>query len=303
MTVSIADNELDTEQLKVFARGSESQFKRALRRTLKTRSAQVGIALVLSFLIIGIFAPIVSPYDARTDLDLKARLQPPSLEHPFGTDDLGRDVMTRVIHGARVSLQVGVMVVAISLSIGTMLGLLAGLFGGILDSIIMRVMDVMLVFPYVLLAIALVAALGPGLRNAMIAIGIVYIPPYARLARSMALSAREEDYVLAARALGASQTRILLTQLLPNGLSPIIVMATLSMGTAILDAAALGFLGLGQQPPYPEWGKMLVDSIQFILSGSWWVMLFPGLAIMLTVLGFNLLGDGLRDALDPRLRL
>jgi peptide/nickel transport system permease protein len=301
MTVSISDNQIEAEQL--FSRGSESQFKRALRRTLKTRSAQVGLALVLGFLLIGIFAPIVSPYNARTDLNLKERLQPPSKEHPFGTDDLGRDVMTRVIHGARVSLQVGVMVVAISLTIGTMLGLIAGLFGGVLDSFIMRVMDVMLSFPYVLLAIALVAALGPGLRNAMIAIGIVYIPPYARLARSMALTAREEDYVLAARALGAGQRRILFTHILPNGLSPIIVMATLSMGTAILDAAALGFLGLGQQPPYPEWGKMLVDSIQFILSGSWWVMLFPGLAIMLTVLGFNLLGDGLRDALDPRLRI
>ncbi len=301
MTVSIADNEIESGEL--FTRGSESQLKRALRRTIKTRSAQVGLVLVLGFLLIGIFAPIVSPYNARTDLNLKERLQPPSKEHPFGTDDLGRDVLTRVVHGARVSLQVGVMVVAISLSIGTILGLIAGLFGGIWDSFIMRVMDVMLSFPYVLLAIALVAALGPGLRNAMIAIGIVYIPPYARLARSMALTAREEDYVLAAQALGAGRRRILFTHILPNGLSPIIVMATLSMGTAILDAAALGFLGLGQQPPYPEWGKMLVDSIQFILSGSWWVMLFPGLAIMLTVLGFNLLGDGLRDALDPRLRI
>ncbi len=301
MTVSIADNEQEAQN--IFSRGSESQFKRALRRTIKTRSAQVGLVLVLGFLLIGIFAPIVSPYDARSDLNLKERLQPPSAEHPFGTDDLGRDVLTRVVHGARVSLQVGVMVVAISLTIGTVLGLVAGLFGGFLDSFIMRVMDVMLSFPYVLLAIALVAALGPGLRNAMIAIGIVYIPPYARLARSMALQIREEDFVLAARALGAGQRRIIFTHILPNGLSPLIVMATLSMGTAILDSAALGFLGLGQQPPYPEWGKMLVDSIQFILSGSWWVMLFPGLAIMLTVLGFNLLGDGLRDALDPRLRI
>jgi peptide/nickel transport system permease protein len=302
MTISI--NELDSESVEFSStRGSESQSKRAFRRTLRARSAQMGLALVAIFLLIGIFAPIVSPYDARTDLNLKERLQPPSKEHPFGTDDLGRDVMTRVIHGARVSLQVGIMVVAISLTIGTLLGLVAGLFGGFLDSFIMRIMDIMLSFPYVLLAIALVAALGPGLRNAMIAIGIVYIPPYARLARSMALSAREEDYVLAARALGTGQRRILFTHILPNGLSPIIVMATLSMGTAVLDSAALGFLGLGQQPPYPEWGKMLVDSMQFILSGSWWVMLFPGLAIMLTVLGFNLLGDGLRDALDPRIRL
>lgn len=284
-------------------RGTESQFKRAMRRTIRTRSAQVGLTIVFFFLLIGIFAPIVSPYNARADLDLRSRLQAPSAEHYFGTDDLGRDLFRRVIQGASVSLRVAVLVVIISMSFGTLLGLTAGLFGGMLDSVIMRTMDIMLSFPYVLLAIALVAALGPGLRNAMIAIGIVYIPPYARLARSMALSAREEDYVLAARALGVKQSRLLFAHILPNGLSPIIVMSTLSMGTAVLDAAALGFLGLGQQPPYPEWGKMLVDSMQFILSGSWWVMLFPGLAIMLTVLGFNLLGDGLRDALDPRLRL
>ena len=289
--------------IEISNRGTESQFRRALRRTLRTRSAQVGLTIVVFFLLVGIFAPIVWPYNARADLNLKARLNPPSLEHPFGTDDLGRDLLHRVVYGANVSLRVAVLVVLISMSFGTMLGLIAGLSGGIIDSIIMRTMDIMLAFPYVLLAIALVAALGPGLRNAMIAIGIVYIPPYARLARSMALSAREEDYVMAARALGAGQRRILFTHILPNGLSPIIVMATLSMGTAVLDAAALGFLGLGQQPPYPEWGKMLVDSMQFILSGSWWVMLFPGLAIMLTVLGFNLLGDGLRDALDPRLLL
>lgn len=284
-------------------RGHESQFHRALRRTMRTRSAQIGLSMVLVFLIVGFLAPVVWPYNARADLDLRARLQPPSQEHIFGTDDLGRDLFRRVVHGANVSLRVAVLVVLISMGFGSMLGLTAGLVGGKTDTVIMRFMDVMLAFPYVLLAIALVAALGPGLRNAMIAIGIVYIPPYARLARSMALSAREEDYVMAARALGAGQRRILFTHILPNGLSPIIVMATLSMGTAVLDAAALGFLGLGQQPPYPEWGKMLVDSMQFILSGSWWVMLFPGLAIMLTVLGFNLLGDGLRDALDPRLRL
>jgi peptide/nickel transport system permease protein len=284
-------------------RGSESQFRRAMRRMIRTRSAQVGLALVLSFLIIGLMAPVVWPYNARADLDLKARLQSPSLEHPFGTDDLGRDVLRRVVHGARVSLRVAVLVVLISMSFGSFLGLVAGMTGGFIDTVIMRAMDIMLSFPYVLLAIALVAALGPGLRNAMIAIGIVYIPPYARLARSMALQIREEDYVLAARALGVGQRRILFTHILPNGLSPLIVMGTLSMGTAVLDAAALGFLGLGQQPPFPEWGKMLVDSMQFILSGSWWVMLFPGLAIMLTVLGFNLLGDGLRDALDPRLRI
>jgi len=285
------------------ARAHESQLRRAMRRTLRSSNAQLGLTIVVIFLLIGIFAPIVSPYDARTDLDLPARLQPPSQEHLFGTDDLGRDVLRRVVHGTRVSLQVAVLAVFISLTIGSLVGLVAGMAGGVVDSVIMRIIDVMLAFPYVLLAIALVAMLGPGLRNTMIAIGIVYIPMYARVARSMALSSREEDYVLAARSVGAQSHRILFSHILPNGIAPLIVLATLSMGTAILDAAALGFLGLGQQPPFPEWGKMLVDSMQFILSGSWWVMLFPGLAIMLTVLGFNLLGDGLRDAVDPRIRL
>ncbi len=281
----------------------QNQWSRVLSRLLRSTNARVGFALVVAFLAIAILAPVVDQYDARRDLDLSARLQPPSLQHPFGTDDLGRDVARRVIHGARVSLQVAILAVAISLLFGSLLGLIAGMVGGFTDSVVMRLMDIMLAFPYVLLAIALVAAMGPGLRNTMIAIGIVYIPNYARVARSVSLSLREEDYVLAARCVGVRRRRILFGHILPNGLSPIVVLATLSMGTAVLDAAALGFLGLGQQPPYPEWGKMLVDSLQFILSGSWWVMLFPGIAIMLTVLGFNLLGDGLRDALDPRLRL
>ncbi len=276
---------------------------RVLKRLFRSANARLGAFLVLSFLLVAVLAPVVSPYNARRDLDLTNRLQPPSAQHFFGTDDLGRDVFTRVVHGARVSLQVAVLAVAISLLFGSFIGLVAGMTGGIVDSVLMRIMDIMLAFPYVLLAIALVTTLGPGLRNTMIAIGIVYIPAYARLARSVALSLREEDYVMAARSIGSRRGRILFSHIIPNGLSPIIVQATLSMGTAVLDAAALGFLGLGQQPPYPEWGKMLVDSLQFILSGSWWVMLFPGLAIMLTVLGFNLLGDGLRDALDPRLRL
>jgi peptide/nickel transport system permease protein len=284
-------------------REHEGQLRRVTRRFLRSTNARLGVSLVVAFLLVAILAPVVNPYDARRDLNLKARLMSPSLEHPFGTDDLGRDVLRRVVHGARISLQVAVLAVAISLLFGSLLGLVAGMVGGFVDSLLMRIMDILLAFPYVLLAIALVATLGPGLRNTMIAIGIVYIPPYARLARSVALSLRQEDFVTAARSTGSGEARILFSHILPNGLSPIIVQATLSMGTAVLDAAALGFLGLGQQPPHPEWGKMLVDSLQFILSGSWWVMLFPGLAIMLTVLGFNLLGDGLRDALDPRLRL
>ena len=284
-------------------RRHESQTQRVFRRLLRSPNARVGLFLVVSFVLIAIFVPIFDDYDARRDLDLSSRLEPPSAEHWFGTDDLGRDVFRRVLHGARVSLQVAILSVSISLLFGAMIGLVAGMVGGWGDSVLMRLMDIMLAFPYVLLAIALVTTLGPGLRNTMIAIGIVYIPVYARLSRSVALSLRNEDYVLAARSIGSKQHRILFGHIVPNGLSPIIVQATLSMGIAVLDAAALGFLGLGQQPPYPEWGKMLVDSLQFILSGSWWVMLFPGLAIMLTVLGFNLLGDGLRDALDPRLRM
>ncbi|MCB0046765.1 MAG: ABC transporter permease [Caldilineaceae bacterium] len=281
----------------------ENQTRRVLRRLMRSTNARVGIFLVVAFLLIALLVPLVDDYDARRDLDLSSRLQPPSSEHWFGTDDLGRDVLRRVLHGARVSLQVAILSVSISLIIGSMIGLVAGMTGGWVDNVLMRLMDIMLAFPYVLLAIALVTTLGAGLRNTMIAIGIVYVPIYARLSRSVAISLREEDYVMAARSIGSTQLRILFSHIVPNGLSPIIVQATLSMGIAVLDAAALGFLGLGQQPPYPEWGKMLVDSLQFILSGSWWVMLFPGLAIMLTVLGFNLLGDGLRDALDPRLRM
>lgn len=287
----------------ILTREHEGQFKRVLRRLSRATNARIGSVLVIAFILVALLAPIVDPYDARRDLNLRERLNPPSLEHPFGTDDLGRDLLRRVVHGARVSLQVAILAVTLSLITGSLTGLIAGMVGGTVDSVLMRMIDILLAFPYVLLAIALVAMLGPGLRNTMIAIGIVYIPPYARLARSMTLSIREEDFVTAARSIGTGEMRILFTHILPNGLSPIIVQATLSMGTAVLDAAALGFLGLGQQPPFPEWGKMLVDSIQFILSGSWWVMLFPGLAIMLVVLGFNLLGDGLRDALDPRLRL
>ena len=274
-------------------RRHQSQTSRVLGRLSRSTNARIGFFLVLAFILIAVFVPIVDDYDARRDLDLASRLEAPSREHPFGTDDLGRDMLRRVLHGARVSLQVAILSVSISLVFGAMIGLVAGMVSGWTDSILMRLMDIMLAFPYVLLAIALVTTLGPGLRNTMIAIGIVYIPVYARLSRSVAISLREEDYVMAARSIGSPQRRVLFNHIVPNGLSPIIVQTTLSMGIAVLDAAALGFLGLGQQPPYPEWGKMLVDSLQFILSGSWWVMLFPGLAIMLTVLGFNLLGDGL----------
>jgi peptide/nickel transport system permease protein len=257
--------------------------------------------LVLGYLLIALIGPVLLPYDATLDVDLPNKLQSPTEEHPMGTDNLGRDIAIRILHGAPVSLQVSVFSVLISLLVGVFLGEMAGLLGGFVDSIIMRLMDVILAFPALLLAIVIVAFLGPGLTNAMLAIGIVGIPAYARLSRSMAIAIREEEFVEASRSLGASTWRILFRHVLPNSLAPIIVQTTLSLGIAVVETAALGFLGLGQQPPFPEWGKMLAESQRFLLTGSWWALVFPGAAIMLTVLGFNLLGDGLRDVLDPRL--
>jgi peptide/nickel transport system permease protein len=242
------------------------------------------------------------PYNPRTDVDLANRLKPPSQEHPFGTDDLGRDVLRRVLHGSRVSLRIGVVAVVIALLFGTTLGLVCGFLGGTTDIIAMRIVDIMLAFPATLLAIGIVAARGPGLNNAMIAIGIVQIPAYTRLARSVAISIREREYITAARCVGANTFRQLTRHVFPNSLSPIIVQSTLSIASAFLEAAALGFLGLGAQPPTPEWGAMLADGYKFLTIGAWWVLLFPGIFIMLTVLGFNILGDGLRDALDPSLK-
>jgi len=278
------------------------EWHRVLRTISKTRSAQLGGLIVIIFLLTALVGPVILPYDARLDSDLPNKLQAPSSAHIMGTDNLGRDIAIRILHGAPVSLQVSLISVSISLFIGVFLGEVAGFAGGFLDSIIMRLMDILLAFPGLLLAIVIVAFLGPGLTNAMLAIGIVGIPSYARLSRSMAISLRDEEYVNAARSLGAGWPRILLRHILPNSMGPIIVQTTLGLGTAVVETAALGFLGLGQQPPFPEWGKMLAESQRFLLTGSWWALVFPGLAIVLTVLGFNLLGDGLRDALDPRLR-
>jgi peptide/nickel transport system permease protein len=261
------------------------------------------MGVMLIFVLIGVVVPFAWPYNPRVDSDLVNRLKSPTLQHPFGTDDQGRDVFRRVMHGANISLRVGIAAVALALSLGSLIGLVAGYFGGLTDNILMRLMDVMLSFPATLLAIGIVAARGPGLDNTMLAIGVVNIPIYARLARATTLSIKEQDYITAARAIGAQPGRIIARHVFPNSLSPIIVQGTLSIATAILEAAALGFLGLGAQPPTPEWGAMLSDGYKYLTIGAWWVLLFPGLAIMLTVLGFNLLGDGLRDALDPRLRV
>jgi peptide/nickel transport system permease protein len=278
-----------------------SFFRQAACRMWSYRSARIGFFVILFFVLVAICVPIFWPYDAKTDSNLSEKLQAPSWAHPFGTDQLGRDVLRRVAHGAPISLQVGLVAVALGLSIGSVLGMIAGFLRGWVDSVIMRLMDILLAFPATLLAIGIVAARGPGLGNTMIAIGIVSIPGYARIARSMVLSLREREFVSSAQAIGAGPLRVLFRHIVPNGLSPLVVQATLNIATAVLEAAALGFLGLGAQPPQPEWGAMLSDSYKFLTVGAWWPVLFPGLAIMLTVLGFNLFGDGLRDALDPRM--
>lgn len=268
------------------------------KRLLKNRLAAAGGVLLLGFLLLAIAAPLAAPQDPFAQ-NLYERLQPPSLANPFGTDDFGRDVLSRVIHGARISLRVGVTAVLIALVLGVPIGLVSGYWGGALDQVLMRAMDLMLAFPSILLAIAIVAILGPGLENAMLAVGVVAVPQYARLVRASALSVRGQDYVQAMHALGAGDFHILFFSVLPNCLTPLIVQSTLGLATAILDAAGLSFLGLGAQPPLPEWGAMLTGGRELVLRAPW-VLTFPGVAIFLTVLAFNLLGDGLRDALDPR---
>lgn len=281
----------------------EPEWRKLWRRFLRNRSARIGGVIVLLYIIIAIAVPTFDDYNPRRDQNLPARFTAPSLDgHLFGTDNLGRDILRRVGHGAVVSLVVGLLSVSGSLFVGTIFGIVAGFSGGWLDSLIMRLMDIMLAFPSLLLAIALVAIFEPGLRNAMLAIAVVNIPVYARLARSMAIGIRNEDFVMAAESVGATRRHILWQHILPNSLAPLIVQATLGLGTAVVETAALGFLGLGQRAPFPELGKMLAESQQYLITGAWWGMVFPGAAITLVVLGFNLLGDGMRDTLDPKLR-
>jgi len=291
---------------KVLQRKRISPWNDALYRLIRSTNARVGIGIVIFLVLTAVVAIVFWPYNPRIDSDLPNRLKPPSWANQpatiFGTDDQGRDVFRRVVHGAPISLQVGLVSVSFALVIGSVLGLIAGFVGGRTDNILMRLMDIMLAFPSILLAIGIVAARGPGLNNTILAISIVNIPVYARIARSTTLSIKEQDYITAATCIGASNSRLIFRHVLPNSLSPIIVQGTLSIATAILEAAGLGFLGLGAQPPTPEWGAMLADGYKYLTIGAWWVLLFPGVAIMLTVLGFNLLGDGLRDALDPRMR-
>ena len=296
-----------------------------LKRLWASPSARVGGVIVLLTLGIALGVTAFDNYDATRDSSLPDRYAEPdcvigyvrarlsdteaaipfseiTCKHPFGADKIGRDIMRRVGHGMSVSLRAGLIAVALSLSAGTVVGLVGGYMSGWVDSVLMRTMDVILAFPSLLLAVAIVTVAGPSLRNGMIAVAITQIPVFARLARSMAISIRNTEYVVAAQSVGAGHGGILWRHVLPNSLAPLIVQTTLGLGTAVVETAALGFLGLGQQPPFPELGKMLAESQQSLASGKWWVMVFPGATIIMIVLGFNLLGDGLRDVLDPRLK-
>ncbi len=294
---------------------AEGPWRRAWRQFLRQRSAIIGMIMIGVLAFTAIFAPLIAPHDPIGVLlgkeeGIKKRSGPcihmlgcpaEQPQHIMGVDGNFRDLFSRIIYGARLSLLIGFVTVAISLTIGTFLGALAGFIGGWFDNVVMRILDVVLAFPFLLLAIAIVSVLGPGLMNAMLGIAIVSVPAYARVIRASVLSAREEDYVLAARTVGASPAKILFGHIMPNAISPLIVQATLGIGTAILEVAALSFMGLGAQPPTPEWGSMLSAERNQVFTAPHLVF-FPGLAIMLTVLGFNLIGDGLRDALDPRLK-
>lgn len=276
------------------------EWRRAVRHMRRSRLAVVGALITGALLLVAALAPWIAPY-SPTKLNLAERLLPPSGRHPFGTDDAGRDILSRVIYGSRITLRICLLVVGLTLVIGTLLGLLSGYLGGWMDELVMRVSDVFLAFPALILAMAIAAALGPSLENAIVAMVAIWWPRYARVTRGQVLAIREIDYVAAARAVGASPFRIMLRHVLPNCISPLVVQATLDLGEVVLTAATLSFIGFGAQPPTPEWGAMVSVGRNY-LRDQWWYATFPGLAILITVMGFNLLGDAVRDILDPRLR-
>jgi ABC-type dipeptide/oligopeptide/nickel transport system permease subunit len=278
-----------------------SQVREVFRRLIKRRTAMMGLIIVGLFLLAGLFAPLLAPNDPL-EHSLQDMLAKPSVDYPLGRDELGRCILSRIIYGARISLVIGLMVVSIGIFIGVPLGVISAYYGGKTDFIIQRFIDTLLTFPGILLALILIAMLGVGLQNVMIAVGISTIPIYARLSRSSVLAIKNRQYIEAAKSIGASDSRIILQHLVPNSLSPIIVQSTLHMATAILWAAGLGFLGLGVSPPTPEWGAML-NGGRLYMRVAYHVATFPGMMIFVTVLGFNLLGDGLRDALDPRMKI
>lgn len=285
---------------------NENRFLEFIRLFKKNKSAIFGLCIASMLIVFALFSPFIAT--ALPDIqDLSARLIPPfwyeggSLKHLLGTDDFGRDLFSRIVYGARISIMVGAISVSISLFFGLVMGVFAGYYGGLIDAMIMRLVDMMLSIPAILLAIVIVSILGPSLYNAMIAIGIVGIPTYARIVRGSVLAEKEKEYVIASRVNGSNNIRLMFKVILPNCTTPIIVQATMGFASAVLEAAGLSFLGLGAQPPTPEWGAMLADSLQFITTAPWMIF-YPGLAIFLTVLGFNLIGDGLMDVLDPKLK-
>lgn len=277
-----------------------SQLKDVLVRLSYNKMAMFGLAILLVLVICAIFAPFIAPYDYAEQV-LKDRLQGPSLAHPFGTDNLGRDILSRIIYGARISLTVGILSVCLAAAIGIVLGCIAGFYGRVADNIVMRLMDIFLAIPSMLLAISIAATLGNGMQNLILAIGLGAAPGYARIVRASILSLRDQEFVEAAYASGAGNFQIIIHHILPNCLAPIIVQMTLGVAQAILSTASLSFIGLGISPPTPEWGSMLSTGRQYIRD-AWYVVTFPGLAIMITIYGLNLFGDGLRDALDPKLK-
>ncbi len=279
-----------------------SQVWEVWRRLKRNKLAIIGLIIILSLAAVAISADFIADYETVViKQDIKNRLKPPSEEHIFGTDEFGRDIFARLVHGARVSLTVGLISVSIALVVGGFLGAIAGYYGNRIDNVIMRVMDIFLAVPNILLAIAIVAALGTSIVNLMIAVGISSIPSYARIVRASVLSIKDQEFVEAARAIGAKDLTIILTHIIPNSLAPVIVQATLGVANAILSTAALSFIGLGIQPPAPEWGAMLSGGRTFLRDASH-ITVFPGIAIMITILALNMLGDGLRDALDPKLK-
>jgi peptide/nickel transport system permease protein len=281
-------------------RDQRSQLELAWIQIRKDKAALLGLGLVVIVFFIAVFGPSLAPYDA-TQQDLLVRRLPPTAGHLLGFDDFGRDILSRILVGARYTLGVALLAVSIGLIVGVSLELVSGFYGSWIDSVLMRFIDTLMAFPYLLLAIVIVGVLGPGLNNAILAVGISAMPAYARVTRATVLVLRENDYVLAARATGSTDSRIITRHILPNALAPIIVVATVGMAQAILSAAGLSFLGLGAQPPTPEWGAMLSAGRSYLFDAPH-IATFPGIAIVLGMLGFNLLGDGLRDALDPRLR-
>lgn len=269
-------------------------------RLVRNKSAMAGLIILLILILTAIFADFIAPY-GYDDQVLEDQFITPCLEHIFGTDNFGRDIFSRVVYGSRISLQVGLISMGVAVILGCIVGSIAGYYTGLVDNLIMRIIDIMLAIPSILLAISIAAALGPGLRNVMIAIAIGSVPQFARIVRASILTVKEQEYIEASRATGASDLRIIVSHILPNCIAPIIVQTTLGVGNAILNAAGLSFIGLGVSPPIPEWGAMLSAARQYIRD-YWWMLTFPGLAIMLTVFSLNVLGDGLRDALDPRLK-